>query len=71
MVTDGLINTGEMVTHIYPLSMVNEAFALRNSTAGHDAIHVLINCDKDAPQEIVRVAHGAGHEHGRAAPHAC
>jgi threonine dehydrogenase-like Zn-dependent dehydrogenase len=69
MVTDGLVNTGEMVTHIYPLSMVNEAFALRNSAAGHDAIHVLINCDRDAPQEIVRVTHDGSAPHGKAAPH--
>lgn len=70
LVTDGLVNTGEMVTHIYPLSMVDAAFALRNSAAGHDAIHVLINCDKEAKQEIVRVSHASSAEpHGKAPPH--
>ena len=70
LVTDGLVNTGEMVTHIYPLAMVNEAFALRNSAAGHDAIHVLINCDRDAKQEVVRVHHGdSTAPHGKAQAH--
>lgn len=64
MVLDGLVNTGEMVTHIYPLERVDEAFKLRNDKSeGNDAIHVLINCEAGAPNEIIRVTHTAK-DHG-------
>ncbi len=44
MVLDGLVNTGEIVTHTIPLSGIQEAFALRdNQTNG--AIHVLVDCE--------------------------
>jgi threonine dehydrogenase-like Zn-dependent dehydrogenase len=44
MVMDGLVNTGEMITHCVPLSRVAEAFALR-SAALSEAIHVLVDCE--------------------------
>lgn len=63
MVTQGLINTAEMVTHVYPLARVQEAFALRNDKAGaNDAIHVMVDCDKDAADDIVVCAGGGGKE---------
>lgn len=31
MVLDGIVNTSEMVTHVFPLSRVQEAFQLRNA----------------------------------------
>jgi len=59
MVTQGLINTSEMVTHVYPLTKVQEAFALRNDEAA-DAIHVMIDCTADAKEEIVVLPGGGG-----------
>jgi hypothetical protein len=41
----GIVNTSEMITHVYPLSRVQEAFELRNDKSpGNPAIHVLVNC---------------------------
>ena len=49
MVLDGVVNTGEMVSHILPLERVSDAFELRNNkSAGCDAIHVLIDCEAGA-----------------------
>jgi len=43
-----------MITHIYPLSRVQEAFDLRNDkSASCEAIHVLIDC-QTASEEVVR-----------------
>jgi threonine dehydrogenase-like Zn-dependent dehydrogenase len=51
---DGLLDTGGMVTHIYPITRVDEAFALRNDkSSASDAIHVLIDCDRDCGTEVV------------------
>ena len=44
MVLDGLVNTGELVTDIFPLSKIDEAFRLRNDKDS-SAIHVLVNCE--------------------------
>ncbi len=44
MVSDGLVNTGEMITHKVPLSNIAQAFALRNDET-NDAIHVLVDCE--------------------------
>lgn len=45
LVTDGLVNTAEMITHVYPLTKVAEAFALRNDKSPtNKAVHVLIDC---------------------------
>lgn len=44
MVLDGLINTGEVVTHTIPLSRIQEAFALRDDALS-GAIHVLVDCE--------------------------
>jgi threonine dehydrogenase-like Zn-dependent dehydrogenase len=47
MVVEGLVNTSEMITHIYPLSHVQEAFDLRNDkSASTECIHVLIDCQR-------------------------
>ena len=43
------------------LARVQEAFALRNDKAGaNDAIHVMVDCDKDAGSEIIVCAGGGG-----------
>ena len=44
LVTEGLVNTSEIVTHKVPLSQIEEAFALRDD-ARNDAIHVLVDCE--------------------------
>lgn len=44
LVAQGLVNTGEMVTHVVPLSRIQEAFDLRNDQYG-EAIHVLVDCE--------------------------
>lgn len=45
MVLDGIVNTSEMITHIYPLERIAEAFELRNNKAADgEAIHVLVDC---------------------------
>ncbi|HJN08093.1 MAG TPA: alcohol dehydrogenase catalytic domain-containing protein [Pirellulaceae bacterium] len=44
LVTDGLVNTTEMITHRVPLSNIAEAFALRTDQT-NDAIHVLVDCE--------------------------
>ena len=61
MVTQGLINTAEMVTHVYPLARVQEAFLLRDAKAGaNDAIHVMVDCDAGAGDDVVVCAGGGG-----------
>lgn len=45
MVLDGLVNTGEIVTHKIPLSRIQEAFTLRDNPLSN-AIHVLVDCEK-------------------------
>jgi len=45
MVLDGLVNTGELITHVVPLAEIDRAFALRDGTAGEPAIHVLVDCE--------------------------
>ncbi|MBU8907687.1 zinc-dependent alcohol dehydrogenase [Desertibacillus haloalkaliphilus] len=44
LVTDGLVNTKETITHILPLEKIDEAFKLRNEHKG-DTIHVMIDCE--------------------------
>lgn len=44
MVLDGLVNTAEMITHTFPLSQVDQAFALRDDKS-NAAIHVLVDCE--------------------------
>jgi len=47
LVMDGIVNTSEMITHVYPLERVQEAFDLRNNKdAMCEAIHVLIDCEE-------------------------
>ena len=46
MVLDGTVNTSEMITHVFPLERVQEAFDLRNNKdSACGAIHVLIDCE--------------------------
>lgn len=45
MVLDGLIRTGEIITHEIPLSRIQEAFALRDNPLS-GAIGVLVNCQE-------------------------
>ena len=75
LVTDGLVNTGEMITHIYPLKRVQEAFVLRNDkSASNDAIHVMIACDSKAAEDIVLLNQAPlvrGAEAGAGEPSAC
>ena len=44
MVCDGLINTGEMVTHRFSLTQIDKAFEVRNACE-EGTIHVLIDCE--------------------------
>ena len=44
MVMDGLVNTSEMITHVFPLGKISEAFRLRDDKSNEEAIHVLIDC---------------------------
>lgn len=44
LVMDGLVNTKETITHIFPLEKVDEAFKTRNHHSG-DTIHVMIDCE--------------------------
>lgn len=44
MVEDGLVNTGEMITHTFPLDRIQEAFDIRNEK-NNDSIHVLVDCE--------------------------
>ncbi|WP_231884804.1 zinc-dependent alcohol dehydrogenase [Paenibacillus elgii] len=46
LVMDGLVNTKETITHIFPLERIDEAFAIRNQHKG-DTIHVMIDCQSD------------------------
>ena len=49
MAVDGTVNTSEMITHVYPLEKVQEAFDLRNNKdAACEAIHILIDCEATA-----------------------
>jgi threonine dehydrogenase-like Zn-dependent dehydrogenase len=44
LVSDGLINTKETITHIFPLEEIQEAFELRNTRSGN-TVHVMIDCE--------------------------
>jgi len=44
LVRDGLVNTSEMVTHVFPLSEIKRAFEVRDSNEDGNSIHVLISC---------------------------
>jgi L-iditol 2-dehydrogenase len=44
LVTDGLVNTGEFVDRIYPLSQIQEAFDVRNDKS-NDFIHILVDVE--------------------------
>jgi hypothetical protein len=61
MVLDGTVNTSEMITHVYPLERVQEAFDLRNNTdPSCEAIHVMIDCEVPADgkvKDVVKIAH--------------
>ena len=45
LVKDGLVNTGEMITHRFPLERIQEAFALRNDPP-ESALHVVVDCER-------------------------
>ena len=45
MVTDGIINTEEIITDEMPLSRIQEAFKLRDNPP-EGSIHVVINCEE-------------------------
>jgi len=44
MVADGMVNTAEMITDIFPLSEIDKAFAIRNESPD-STIHVVIDCE--------------------------
>lgn len=48
LVTEGLVNTKETITHIFPLERIEEAFKLRNERRA-DTIHVMIDCEVKRP----------------------
>jgi threonine dehydrogenase-like Zn-dependent dehydrogenase len=45
LVTDGLVNTGEFIDRIFPLSRIQEAFDLRNDKS-NDVIHILVDVEQ-------------------------
>jgi threonine dehydrogenase-like Zn-dependent dehydrogenase len=45
LVTSGQINTSEMITHMMPLSQIQQAFQLREKHQ-ENVIHVMIDCEK-------------------------
>jgi threonine dehydrogenase-like Zn-dependent dehydrogenase len=45
LVTDGLVNTGEFIDRIFPLSRIQEAFDLRNDK-NSDVIHILVDVEQ-------------------------
>ena len=45
LVTDGLVNTGEFIDRVYPLSQIQEAFNMRNDKS-NDCIHILLDAEK-------------------------
>lgn len=45
LVKDGLIQTGEYIDRIYPLSQIQEAFNVRNDKSD-DCIHILVDVEK-------------------------
>lgn len=46
LVTEGLVNTSEMITHTFPLDEIDEAFRLRNEQR-EDAIHIVVDCEEN------------------------
>lgn len=44
LVTDGLLRTREMITHVFPLERIQEAFELRTRSTG-EALHILIDLE--------------------------
>jgi threonine dehydrogenase-like Zn-dependent dehydrogenase len=45
LVTDGLVNTGEFIDRIFPLSRIQEAFDLRNDKTNEE-IHILVDVEQ-------------------------
>ena len=45
MVMDGMVNTSEMITDVFPLEEISQAFALRNDSP-EGTIHVVIDCER-------------------------
>jgi threonine dehydrogenase-like Zn-dependent dehydrogenase len=44
LATDGLVKFSEMITHIFSLDRISEAFRLRDDKTNSEVIHVLIDC---------------------------
>jgi threonine dehydrogenase-like Zn-dependent dehydrogenase len=44
LATDGLVHFSEMITHVFPLDRISEAFRLRDDKTNSEVIHVLIDC---------------------------
>jgi len=51
LVLDGLIDTSEMITHLFVLKEIQKAFALRDDKTDPDAIHILLDCRKDGEKK--------------------
>ena len=47
MVLDGMVNTSEMITNVFPLEEIDQAFALRNNSP-EGTIHIVIDCEREA-----------------------
>ncbi|MBQ8648936.1 MAG: alcohol dehydrogenase catalytic domain-containing protein [Clostridia bacterium] len=45
MVMDGMVNTSEMITDVFPLEEIDKAFALRNNSP-EGTIHIVIDCER-------------------------
>jgi threonine dehydrogenase-like Zn-dependent dehydrogenase len=44
MALDGVVNTSEMITQVFPLEKIEQAFRLRDDKTNPEAIHILIDC---------------------------
>jgi L-iditol 2-dehydrogenase len=45
LVKDGLIQTGEYIDRVYPLTQIQEAFDMRNDK-NNECIHILVDVEK-------------------------
>lgn len=53
VISDGLVNTGEIVSKIFPLKDIQKAFDLRNESPD-GIIHILLDCEKEIKNEVTK-----------------
>ncbi len=57
LVEQGLLNVSEMVTHVFPLDRIQEAFDQRDAGPS-DSIHILVDCTADSASSATGGARG-------------